>query len=107
MAIEMTGTIYCPLSPQDPEQRLRSLLEQTQSRFILVHSLTRDILKSDVDTVYIDATVNTNYMIKNTDLNRLSNVEVTKENIAYVVFTSGSTGTPKAVSFSPFNILRI
>ena len=33
LAIEMAGGVYCPLSPQDPQHRLQSLLEQTQSHF--------------------------------------------------------------------------
>ncbi|UJR29563.1 hypothetical protein I4U23_010780 [Adineta vaga] len=34
MAIEMTGSAYCPLSPRDPHHRLQSLAKQTHSRLI-------------------------------------------------------------------------
>ncbi|CAF1356610.1 unnamed protein product, partial [Adineta steineri] len=40
MSIEMAGGVYCPLSPRDPQHRLHSLVEQTQSRLVLVHHLT-------------------------------------------------------------------
>ncbi|CAF1591220.1 unnamed protein product, partial [Adineta steineri] len=37
MGIEMAGGVYCPLSPRDPQHRLHALVEQTQSRLVLVH----------------------------------------------------------------------
>ena len=41
MAIEMVGGVYCPLSPRDPQHRLHALVQQTQSRLVLVHWLTK------------------------------------------------------------------
>jgi fengycin family lipopeptide synthetase D len=98
MSIEMAGGVYCPLSPRDPEQRLHALVEQTQSRLVLVHWMTQDKFKDDDITTDIDAAVNANKIINDDDLHRLSSVTMTSESIAYVIFTSGSTGTPKAVS---------
>jgi non-ribosomal peptide synthetase component F len=101
MSIEMAGGIYCPLSPQDPEQRLRALVEQTQRGIVLVHWMTRDKFKDDHITIDIDAAVNADKIINDDDLHRFSSLTVTSESIAYVIFTSGSTGTPKAVSLRP------
>ena len=97
MAIEMIGAVYCPLSPRDPEHRLGVLLEQTQSRLVLVHRQKKhefddNIVSLDIDSVLIDNEVGSNI-----DVNQLSNIKVTSENVAYIIFTSGSTGTPKAV----------
>jgi non-ribosomal peptide synthetase component F len=94
----MAGAVYCPLSPQDPEQRLHALLEQTQVRLVLVHCMTRDKVYSNVAALEIDAIVRIENQINDAALDRLSCVSVTPDNIAYVIFTSGSTGTPKAVS---------
>ena len=41
MAIEMVGAVYCPLSPRDPQNRLHSLVQQTQSRLVLIHHPTK------------------------------------------------------------------
>jgi len=101
MSIEMAGGVYCPLSPRDPDHRLHALVEQTQSRRVLIHSLTHDRFKSDVITVDIDATINSGIMLDDLDLGFLSNTTIGPESIAYIIFTSGSTGTPKAVSFFP------
>ena len=100
MAIEMSGGVYCPLSPHDPDQRLSTLLQQTQSRVVLVHHLTKH--KFQNGTFVID--INSVLVNNNDDTEDLTNfasferVVVTPDEIAYVVFTSGSTGTPKAVS---------
>ncbi len=103
MVIEMIGAVYFPLSSRDPENRLHMLLEQTQTRLVLVHYLTKakfnnNILLLDIDSVLIN---NNSVSI---DVDRLSNVEVTLNNIAYIIFTSGSTGTPKGVSINTVRI---
>ncbi|CAF1190464.1 unnamed protein product [Adineta steineri] len=93
MGIEMAGGVYCPLSPRDPQHRLHALTKQTQSRLFLVHDLTITKFHDDIISLNIDSILNVN------DINKkcLSNVQVEREEIAYIIFTSGSTGTPKAV----------
>ncbi len=94
----MIGGIYCPLSPRDPEHRLHSLLEQTQSRVVFVHWLTKTKFNDDVIVFDINSLLINKYVADNVNVNQLSNVTVISDNIAYIIFTSGSTGTPKAVS---------
>ncbi|CAF1397954.1 unnamed protein product, partial [Adineta steineri] len=96
MGIEMAGGVYCPLSPRDPQHRLHALTQQTQSRLVLVHHLTKT--KFDQDTVSLDTdSVLTSHVTEYvTDLIRLSKVITVSGDVAYIIFTSGSTGTPKA-----------
>ena len=94
----MAGAVYCPLSPEDPPQRLHTLLEETRSHLVLVHELTRDKVNMNYTVVDIDLVVNIDTMVNSIDLEHLSSIKVAGESIAYVLFTSGSTGTPKAVS---------
>ena len=98
MAIEMVGGVYCPLSPRDPQHRLYALVQQTQSRLVLVHCLTKVKFHYSIDSVNVDTVLTENYIENDDDISRLSDVIITPENIAYIIFTSGSTGTPKAVS---------
>jgi non-ribosomal peptide synthetase component F len=98
MAIEMAGGVYCPLSPRDPRQRLAALVQQTNSRLVLVHWLTQNKFASNVAACDMDVIVSTNSTLRDLDVNQLSDVKVTPDNVAYIIFTSGSTGTPKAVS---------
>ena len=95
----MIGGVYCPLSPQDPIQRLQTLVKETESRLILVDSLTENKFERDEKIVNMDTMLNMNSMINDNDLDRLSTINVTVESIGYIIFTSGSTGVPKAVSY--------
>jgi non-ribosomal peptide synthetase component F len=108
MAIVMVGNVYCGLSPRDPQHRLYSLLQQTQSRLVLVHWLTKTKFQNDVIPIDIDSLlINNNAIESDIDVNRLSSVPVTCDSIAYIIFTSGSTGTPKAVCCNSSNHSRI
>ena len=97
MAIEMIGGVYCPLSPRDPQHRLYALLQQTQSRLVLIHHLTKTKFNDDIISLDIDSLLTGNDAATDVDIDRLSNIRVTPKSIAYVIFTSGSTGIPKAV----------
>jgi non-ribosomal peptide synthetase component F len=107
MSIEMAGAAYCPLSPRDPEQRLHTLVEQTQSHLVLIHWMTRAKFNDDIVTLDIDSILNINDIASGADYDCLSSVSVTPDSVAYVIFTSGSTGTPKAVSFPLASVVSI
>jgi non-ribosomal peptide synthetase component F len=98
LAIEMAGGVYCPLSPRDPQHRLQSLLEESQSHSVLVHHLTRTKFQMNVISTDIDSVLATSNIKSDNNLDLLATILVTPKNIAYIIFTSGSTGTPKAVS---------
>ncbi|CAF1213842.1 unnamed protein product [Adineta steineri] len=106
MAIEMSGCVYCPLSPRDPQQRLYALTQQTQSRLILVHHLTKTKFHHNIVLLDIDLIVSDNETKSKDDIDGLSNVLVATEDMAYIIFTSGSTGTPKAAQVRHRNFSR-
>ncbi|CAF4185386.1 unnamed protein product [Adineta steineri] len=98
MAIEMAGGVYCPLSPRDPQHRLHTLVQQTQSRLVLIHWLTKNKFNNDILLIEIQSILFNNGVMSDADFDRLSSITVTPNDIAYIIFTSGSTGIPKAVS---------
>lgn len=98
MAIEVVGAVYCPLSAADPQKRLQELVRDTGSRLVLTHTMTRDKIE-DVSILCMDDWMVTSGSQNICDVDRLSSIRITTENMAYVLFTSGSTGTPKAVTF--------
>ncbi|CAF2998478.1 unnamed protein product [Rotaria sp. Silwood2] len=106
MSIQMAGASYCPLSPRDPLQRLYSLIEETHSHIILVHQLTQNKFQFNIPMIDIDAAINTENMLNDIDLSRLTNVTMDRDSIAYVLFTSGSTGTPKAAQIRHQNFIE-
>jgi non-ribosomal peptide synthetase component F len=107
LAIEMAGGVYCSLSPQDPQHRLQSLLQQTQSRSVLVHHWTKNKFQMTDISINIDSIlINNDIEIKDDDVNLLTSVWITLDDIAYIIFTSGSTGAPKVVSDPTKTLLR-
>ncbi|CAF3644204.1 unnamed protein product, partial [Adineta steineri] len=97
LSIAMVGSAYCPLSVRDPPQRLQVLVNQTQSRLVLVHASTAAIFSPDKLTLNIDCVIRLEERFSEFNLNELSNVPVTPESVVFIIFTSGSTGIPKAV----------
>ncbi|CAF1230887.1 unnamed protein product, partial [Rotaria sordida] len=95
MAIEVVGGVYCPLSAADPQNRLQQLIRDTNSHLVLVDSMTRHELK-DVEILCMDDWIVTSGSQNTCDVDHLSSIKITPDNLAYVLFTSGSTGTPKA-----------
>ncbi|CAF4029373.1 unnamed protein product, partial [Adineta steineri] len=104
MGIEMTGGVYCPLSPRDPQHRLHALTQQTQSRFVLVHYLTKIKFHHNIVLLHIDSIVSNNDRGENGDTDGLSNILLAAKDMAYIIFTSGSTGIPKAVQLRQQNL---
>ncbi|CAF4029340.1 unnamed protein product [Adineta steineri] len=106
MAIEMAGGVYCPLSPRDPQHRLHALTQQTQSRLVLVHYLTKTKFADDIISFDIDSVLIINELNNDMDNNCFSSVIVEGEEIAYIIFTSGSSGIPKAVQLRHQNFIN-
>ncbi|CAF0798682.1 unnamed protein product [Adineta steineri] len=103
MAIEMAGGVYCPLSPRDPKHRLHALIQQTQSRLVLVHWPTTSMFNDGIVSFDIGSILTYNDVTSDIDVDRLSSITVTPSDIAYIIFTSGSTGVPKAVQVRHIN----
>lgn len=98
IAIEVVGAVYCPLYAADPQKRLQQLIQNTGSRIVFIHTMTRNKLK-DIQLFCLNEWLMINESKDIHHINRQSSVNITPDNIAYVLFTSGSTGKPKAVSF--------
>jgi non-ribosomal peptide synthetase component F len=92
LAIFMCNTVYCPISPYDPDQRRRTLLSETHTKVILVHNATAHLFINNdhVSIVRIDQDDKNDSFAVDKAVNDPSA-------IAFIVFTSGSTGTPKGV----------
>ncbi|CAF4207706.1 unnamed protein product, partial [Adineta steineri] len=107
MGIEMAGGVYCPLSPRDPRHRLETLTQQTQSRLVLVHHLTKTKFDDDIVSLDIDSVLTSNVTEYVIDVIRLSKVTTVSDDTAYIIFTSGSTGTPKAAQTRHGNFIDL
>ncbi|CAF1543191.1 unnamed protein product, partial [Rotaria sordida] len=94
LSIQMAGAAYCPLSPRDPVDRLKTLIKQTNSRLVFVQSMTQHLFAFAPLLINIDDYLRMDCQVNYYNEDHLSCVPVTPDNLAYVIFTSGSTGTP-------------
>jgi len=94
MGILKAGGAYVPLDPEYPEQRLRFMVEDAQAPVLLTQKrligrlpgFAGEIICLDSDREMISRQSE-----ENLELN------VSPDNLAYVLYTSGSTGRPKGV----------
>ncbi|CAF4173904.1 unnamed protein product, partial [Adineta steineri] len=106
MGIEMAGGVYCPLSPRDPQHRLHALTQQTQSRFVLVHGLTKTKFDHNIVLLEVNFILTAENNIENhIAVDILSNIVISSDSVAYIIFTSGSTGMPKATQVRHRNFI--
>jgi fengycin family lipopeptide synthetase B len=98
LAIFATGGAYLPLDPRLPAQRLRQVLQQSQSRQVLcagdMLEVLSDVLEGLPDHVRPQVLVLAPAYQLEPPATSLAAYSAPR-NLAYVIYTSGSTGVPK------------
>lgn len=99
LAILKAGAAYVPLDPSYPADRLRYMVEDAGVRIILtLDGIAQALLSGNSASLKIfdlhHKTLWENESVKNPC------VDLTPEDLAYILYTSGSTGRPKGVASS-------
>ena len=84
-AILKTGAAYIPCDPEYPEERIRYILENSESRFIITDRSRGFDNELDIEELLSFGCDNA------------PDVDVSPDDTAYLIYTSGSTGRPKGV----------
>ncbi len=89
------GCCYVPLDPRYPKERLKFMLEDSESSLLIQNSSFEllSIENEGLKTIYLDQV---DSEISEEETNNLS-LEVNPKDLAYIIYTSGSTGQPKGV----------
>jgi amino acid adenylation domain-containing protein len=104
LAVLKAGGAYVPLDPEQPEPRLRFMLEDADAGVLLTARKQRAGLPdSGARVVCVD---DEREVIDGESAENLSR-EATAESLAYVIYTSGSTGRPKGVCVTHRGISRL
>ncbi|MBE9034047.1 non-ribosomal peptide synthetase [aff. Roholtiella sp. LEGE 12411] len=94
LGILKAGCAYVPLDPDQPQQRLKFMLEDAGCSILLTQKrLIKTISTYAGKVICLDA--DWELIANEEESNPTSNVQ--PENLAYLIYTSGSTGKPKGV----------
>lgn len=101
LGVAKTGHAYVMLDPQDPDERLKYIIEDCQPIILLVDKALADRATSLVGRWPISCIED--LLVKPAKTGMISNAKA--ENLLYVIYTSGSTGQPKGVRQTQRNLL--
>lgn len=104
LGILKASAAYVPLDPNYPKERLRFILEDTQSPFIITQEHLREVLPhKETTTVYLDGDSAKIGQEPFSD----PQAAVNSRCLAYIIYTSGSTGKPKGVAIEHRNLVSL
>lgn len=104
LAIIKSGAAYLPIDEEYPVSRVKYMIEDSNSKIILVKS--KHLSKFRLDNIDIEkVNLNSNNLLEEPTEN-LDNINDASD-LAYVIYTSGSTGKPKGVCISHKNIINL
>ena len=103
LSILSVGATYVPLDSNLPDERIELLLEDTESKVLIVSDETYERCNSlNNDAIILNVSE-----ILNEDIGTLSNLDVSYGNVACILYTSGTTGLPKGVKITRKSIVNV
>lgn len=98
LSILKAGAAYLPINPNNPQDRINSILEDSNAQCLLAPKQQELELRS-IKIVNIDKCNFSN----NVDFKPVN----TADDLAYVIYTSGTTGKPKGIMVTHKNVINL
>ena len=96
IAILKCGATYLPIDPEYPEDRVSYMLENSESKFVLVNHNTEKYISENCNKINVEK-------IENNNIENI-NLKINENTLVYLIYTSGSTGKPKGVRVTNKNL---
>ena len=96
IAILKCGATYLPIDPEYPTERISYMLENSETKLVLVNDNTQELVPENCSKININYIGN----ISNENLN----LNIDGNTLVYLIYTSGSTGKPKGVQITNRNL---
>ncbi len=97
LAVLKSGAAYVPIAPNQPSDRIKHILEEINSRFVITNVFITNELQ----------TISTFLTPEELAINSESEIDLQfplQKDVAYIIYTSGSTGLPKGVVIQHKNV---
>ena len=103
LGVMKAGGAYVPVDPDYPSERIKHILEDTDSKLVLTQSHLVDKLKEfrKIDLVDLNSSCYDSECVENLS------VQNNSMDLAYVIYTSGTAGKPKGVMIPHKNVHRL
>ncbi len=104
LGIIKAGGAYLPIAPENPKERIKYLLEDSNLHIVL----TETDLKESLENLEFSGEIFDlcNDDLYNVESERLENINEPND-LAYVIYTSGSTGKPKGVMIEHKSLINL
>uniref|UniRef100_UPI00388EE4B4 amino acid adenylation domain-containing protein n=1 Tax=Methanobrevibacter sp. TaxID=66852 RepID=UPI00388EE4B4 len=103
LGILSAGAVYVPLDDAHPDERMEFILNDTESKVLIVSDKTYERVKELASDITI---LNISDNVKGR-IGRLSSLPVNYGDLACILYTSGTTGVPKGVKVTRKSILNL
>ena len=103
LAIMKSGAAYVPLDPEYPKERIEFMLNDSSAKILLVSGKYKQYYNSGAAEIVLEEALAKleNYSAEEQLIN------VSGDDLAYILYTSGSTGSPKGAMIRHYSLVNL